>query len=117
MTEDRDPMLTEYFAAGREDIQDDGFSQRVSAAVARYERFSALRRIGFDVAIVVLAWIIAEPAQALVYGLLPELTRSLVEVDNALLAQMLLPLNSLTGVLALGFLLGRSVYRRLFRRG
>ena len=114
MTEDRDPTLQALFMDARQDLPDDTFAAEVMTGVDRLKRQRALGRFGIDLLLVLFAWLLAEPLQSAVYLVMPSLTSSLVQLDNHLLAEILLPINNLASVLALGLIALRSAYRRVF---
>ena len=114
MTEYREPRLQELFTNARLDMPDDAFILKVMARVDRLKRQRALRRIGIDLLLVLCAWLLAEPLQSVVYLVMPALTSSLVQLENRVLAEMLLPINNVASALTLALIAMRSAYRRLF---
>ena len=114
MTDDRDPTLQALFADAQQDLRDDPFAEQVMEKVARLKRRRALGWIGVDLLLVVCVWLLAEPLQNAVYLIMPRLTTILVELENRLLAEILLPVNNVASVLVLGLMALRSAYRRIF---
>ena len=114
MTDDRDPTLQALFNDAQEDLQDPSFTQLVMGRIEQAKRRRARTWIGFDLILVLCAWLLAEPLQTTVYAVMPILTGALIQRDNQLLAELLHPINNLAAILALGFFVLRSVYRRLF---
>jgi hypothetical protein len=114
MTEERDPMLQALFADAEQDLQEDAFTGRVMVSARLQKRRALIGWICFDLMIVICVWLLAAPLQSAVNLLLPSLTTSLVDLDNRLLAELLLPVNNLASVLALLAIGLRSAYRRFF---
>lgn len=114
MTEDRDPLLQSLFANAEQDLREETFTNQVMVRAGQLRRRSLVMWICVDLAIVICVWLLAAPLQAAVNLLLPSLTTSLVDLDNRLLAELLLPVNNVASVLALVAIGLRSAYRRLF---
>ena len=114
MTEQRDSTLQALFAKTQQDLEDDVFTAEVMVRVDRLKRQQGLRRIGIDLLLVLGAWLIYEPLQSSVYSAMPSLMSSLVDLDNRLLAEFLLPVNNVVSILLLVAIGLRSAYRRFF---
>jgi hypothetical protein len=114
MSEDRDATLQALFSEAHEALEPEPFTSEVMTRIERFERRRTYSRIGFDLLLVVAAWLLSEPLQGFVFDLMPGLMSALIEFDNRWLAELLLPINNLAAVLAIGFVMLRSVYRRLF---
>jgi hypothetical protein len=110
-----DQYLRSLFAEQPAVSDDQAFEARVLLGVARAARRRRWLWWGIDVLAVLLVWLIAEPLQAAVEWLMPWVVSSVVELGDSPWALLLQPVNSFASVLALLFLLGRSVYRRLLR--
>jgi len=111
---ERDPQLQALFAAARRDLPDEGFTDAVMDRVSGLKQRQAIGRIGIDLLLVLLAWLLAEPLQAAVVAMMPGLMASLFEIDNRLLADLLLPVNNVASAVLLAMVALHSVYRRLF---
>jgi hypothetical protein len=114
MTEDRDPMLQALFANAEQDLQAEAFTHQVMASARLRKRRTVIGWICIDLVIVICVWLLAAPLQSVVNLLLPSLTTSLVDLDNRLLAELLLPVNNVASLLALVAIGLRSAYRRFF---
>ncbi len=112
--EDRDPMLQALFAEAEQQHSDEDFVTQVMAKVDQQVRWRRIRWVCLYAILIVLAWMLAEPIQELVYLALPWLTQPLIEAPSAALNQWLLPVNNLATVLALSGMLLYKSYRRLF---
>ena len=64
--------------------------------------------------VAVVGWFVAAPVQDAVNLLTQILPESLVEVEDEFLAQLLSPVNSVAVPIGLGFLLLRSLYKKIF---
>ena len=90
----------------------------VTLSVSELNRQARRRRLmwfGLDLAAVIILWLLSEPIQELTLTMIPWMMTSLLELGDGLWAQLLAPVNNIASILALVFLLGRSVYRRLIR--
>ena len=114
MTENRDPTLQKLFTHARQDLPGEAFTTEVMTRVDRLKRQRALSRFGIDLLLVLCAWLLAEPLQSAVYQVMPSLTSSLIQLDNHLLAELLLPVNNVLSVLTLTLIALRSAYHRIF---
>lgn len=114
MTEDRDPALQALFANAEQDLQEAAFTDQLMARMQVLRRRTLIGWICIDLIIVICAWLLAAPLQDLVNLLIPSLTTALVDLDSALLADILLPVNNVASVLALVAIGLRSAYRRFF---
>ncbi len=113
MSEQRDPQLEALFDAARNELAHDPFVNKVMADIERRKRRVVL---GWFVAAIVLApfiWLLGGPivdAVNLVSNVLPV---SLVELNNQWLRQLLAPINSIAGVIAIATIFGLRLYRRI----
>jgi hypothetical protein len=114
MTEHRDPALQALFTHARQDLPDDAFTASVMVRVDRLKRQRSLSRFGIDLFLVLCAWLLAEPLQSTVFLVMPSLTSSLIQLDNQLLADILLPINNVASIIVLSVIALRSAYRRMF---
>ena len=115
MTQDRDPGLQALFAKAGEINGGEAFPDRVMQQVDRLRRKASAGWLAIGLLCAVFAWWVAGPvihATGLLMGILPV---SLVDIDDRLLADLLAPVNSIAGLLALLFLVLRFVYKKLFR--
>ena len=114
MTDDRDPELQALFASAEEDLPGEAFAAGVMAGTRRVNRWKILVRVAAALAVIVCAWIVYLPAQDAVSLMMHGLTAPLIAVQNPLISQLLLPLNSAAFPIALAWLVLRRVRRRLF---
>jgi hypothetical protein len=82
--------------------------------IARRKRRAVIAWICVGLTLITSAWLIATPIQDAVYLLTQGLTLALIDLDNRWLAQLLLPVNNVAGVLALGLMGLRIAYRKIF---
>ena len=113
MSEQRDPQLEALFDAAREDLQNDAFVASVMADVERRKRRAVLTRLIIAVGLVPVAWIVVGPIVSTVNLVSEALPVSLVELNNEWLRQLLAPVNSIAGVVALAMVLALKLYRRI----
>jgi hypothetical protein len=115
MNDDRDPLLHDLFREPPRLERSDDFLQQTARRVERDTRRRRLLRLGAEIAVLVVAWLLAEPLHALATELMPWIMASLVDTGDGMLSQLLAPMNSVAGVIALLVLLTGAAYRRLFR--
>ncbi|MCG6859594.1 MAG: hypothetical protein LJE67_16160 [Salaquimonas sp.] len=117
MNDELDPGLQILFANAEEDLANDGFDDAfaglVMAAIERQRRASRARWIVLGLAGLAAAWFFADPLAQLVYHMSEGLTASLVPANEGTLMQMLTPLNSVAGLIALLLLAGQMLWRRM----
>ena len=114
MTSERDPALEALFTQAREEAIDDDFTDRVMLRVNTLQRRAIIGWAGVGMTVLVAAWLMTGPlthAASLAAQLLPQ---SLVEIDDRLVAQLLAPVNSISGAVGLGFLALRLAYKKIF---
>lgn len=114
MNDDRDPTLLTLFADHEQNLTDSNFTDRVFAQIESQKRRAM---IGWSIAGLVLlpcAWLLMSSMQGIVYLLAQGLTVTLIDLEQGWLALLLSPINSVAGLLAIGFKLFRMAYKRLF---
>ena len=114
MTFDRDPALQDLFSTAKKELEDDAFTAEVMSRVNKLRRRMLVSWIVVGLVLAVGVGVLSGPllvAVNLVTQLLPE---SLIELDDRLLAQILSPVNSVAGLLGLGFLALRLLYKKIF---
>ena len=115
MTQEQDPRLQALFAKAGEINKGEAFTDQVMQQVDRVRRKASAGWLGIALLFAVFAWWISGPivhATSLLLGILPA---SLVDINDQFVADLLAPVNSVAGVVALLFLLLRFVYKKLFR--
>lgn len=110
---ERDPDLQALFAAADEPLAAPAFTQDVMAELARRERLRLWRRAGLGGVFALILWALS--LEALPFTL----SQSFVDlssfgIGDHWVAEALLPVNSLAGVLTLVLLGLRALYRRIF---
>ena len=118
MTDERDPAIQNLFDAARQDARDDAFVAEVMVRVNAQRRHTLYAWGAMATILLVVVALLAGPVTGAV-GLLTRLMpQPLVEVDigNALVNQVLAPLNSVSAVVGLGLLMLIFMLRKLFGR-
>jgi hypothetical protein len=116
MTLERDPAIQALFDVANEDLDGKAFTAGVMSKIDSRRRWSMLAWSTAAAVILGGAVLLAAPvidAVGLVSRFLPA---SVIEIDDAWLAQLLSPVNSVAGLLALSFLALRFAYRKIFTR-
>ncbi len=108
---ERDPQLQAWFAEVAEVPAGDDFTARVMGQTRRLRRRRIVRRVSLGLGLALLA----VPLQDVAVALTHVLVITLVDLDNALLATLLAPVNTVGSVLSAVLLLLRAGHRRLFR--
>jgi len=114
MTVDRDPNLEALFAKAKQVAADDGFTDGVMSRIDKLRKRSMIGWIGVGVVMVALAWTVSSPVTHAVHLATQLLPESLVELDDRWMAQLLAPVNSIAGLVGLGFLGLRLAYKKIF---
>lgn len=113
MTIEHDPTLQSLFDIARQDHEGDAFAARVMSRIDRSRRRAFIGWSTVGVALATCAWLVATPlldALPLVTELVPA---TVIELDNSWFSQVFAPINSIAGLVALGAIVLRSIYRRL----
>lgn len=115
MTTERDPQLMALFAQAERRLDDVAFAEDVMRMIDRQRRRTMLLWSAVMLAAIACIALLAAPvitAFTMATELLPA---SLVSIETGWLQQLLAPINSVAAALALGILVLRKFYRRLFR--
>ncbi len=110
MTDDRDPALEQLFSAAAEELPGNGFNSTVLARTDRLKR----RRIIARALLAAALALIAVPLEDVGLVMAQLLLVSLVSIDNALVAELLAPVNSVGSLLSFTLLALRAFHKRLF---
>ncbi len=113
MNDDLDPALQIAFANAERELPGETFGAAVMAGIERQRRLRSFGWLAIGAAGVVLVWLLALPLQNLALALVDGLGTSLVSGKDGLAMQMLAPLNSVAGVLALVLLAAQMLWRRI----
>ena len=111
MNDDLDPKIQILFANSNQDLANDGFAEQVMAKANKNRRVRMASWTGIGLAVVLLAWLTAAPMQDMTFLISRELTTSLVQQSDGWLLQILAPVNSVAGLLALCLLGLQAVLR------
>ncbi len=113
MTDERDPTLQALFAGYEQDLAADEFTAQVMANIDKLKRRAMLAWVVFGLTLAACAWLLATPLQHGVNLLTEGLSVPLVDLEEPWLAQLLLPLNSVAGAVAIGLIGLRFTFRRV----
>ncbi len=114
MADERNPTLEALFAEPAAELADDAFVNEVMTQT-RIRKYWLLASLASAALIVVLvAWTYSEPALQLARMLTQALTVSLFDVGDGWLAWILLPVNSVAGLLVLIAKAARMAWKRIF---
>ena len=113
MTNDRDPDLQKLFDLAARDIATDDFAARVESRINEVRRKTIFGWTAVYLLLTVVVLLLTVPvleATSLVFQLLP---RSLIELDDSLMARVFAPVNTVSAVVGLGILGMRAAIRKL----
>lgn len=110
MNDGRDQRLVELFSHDLNALPEADFVADVLRETRRLRR----RRIMLRALLAAATSLVAIPMQDMALGLVAVLTLTLVPIDNLLLSQLLMPINTVGGLLSLVILGLRLAHRRLF---
>ena len=114
MTDDKDPALQALFDAAPTAAPSYAFVEQVMSDIDRQRRKTVAGWVLAAVLMVPVAWWLSGPVVStlsLAAQLMPD---SLITFENDMLEKVMAPVNSVTGVAGLLFLLVWKVYRKLF---
>jgi len=114
MNNDRDPALQALFTETKEELTGKAFTAQTMGEIDKLRRRAVIGWTCIGLALLVLAALLAAALQDAVLLLTQGLNLSLVNLENRWLAQILSPVNSVAGVVALGFVGLHRIYRRVF---
>ncbi len=113
MTEDLDPRLQILFANSREELPPDEFAKQVMVRIDRLKRLTLIGRTVAMAVLIAISAMFAASVQEVVMVLADGLNYSIIEPDRSLLMQVLTPVNSVAGVLALSLIALQFAFRIL----
>lgn len=114
MTTDRDPQLASLFQSAEEDFPDEAFTSRVMSAVEIRRRRSIITWVICGLLLASCAWFLVLVLQEAVFLLTQILPETIIDMDNRWAAQLLAPVNSVSGLLGLAALGLWAAFRKLF---
>ena len=114
MTNDRDPTLQSLFNMAKEELAEEAFVALVMAEIHSVRRRAVMGWICVGLVCVICGWWLAWPLQDAAHALTQILPLTLIDLDIGWPSQFLAPMNSLAGLVALGFLALRRAYREIF---
>ena len=112
--DDRDPVLQRLFRDAGASLPPDAFLEQVMSQIDRTRRRSLFGWWIVGAALFASVWLLAGPLLSVVEIAMRILPESLVELDKGWVAQLISPVNSIAGVVALIFLGLRLAYRKIF---
>jgi hypothetical protein len=113
MNDERDPKLEALFTDAAAEPPNDDFTDKVMTGVASRRRNVMIGRIAIVVMIALLEVLLSAPVQSAVGAFVEVLGTPLIELNQSMLAMMLMPVNSIAGVIGGVLLLVHFLYRRL----
>jgi len=115
MSTERDPQLMALFAEAEAELDNPEFRLELMRSIDRQRRKTLIVWAVFVTAAVLCIALFAAPVMAAARMAASLLPVSLVSVEADWLQPLLAPVNSVAAAIALGFLVLRKLYRRLFR--
>jgi hypothetical protein len=114
MNDDRDPVIGAVFADAKEELVGGEFTAGVMWRTDQLKRRAMFGWLLSFIAIAAGFWILAGPLQE-VAGLMNQvLPTTLVDMENRIVGQLLAPVNSIAGPIAIMVLGLNLLYRRFF---
>jgi len=114
VTTDRDPQLASLFQSAEEKFPDEAFTSRVMSAVESRRRRSIIGWVISGLVLASCAWFLVLVLQDAVFLLTQFLPATIIDMDNRWTAQLLAPVNSVSGLFGLGALALWAAFRKLF---
>ena len=116
MTADRDPTLQSLFAIAKQDCIADEFTDRVISRIDKLRRRALIGWVAAGLVLAAFALLLTEPVLYTVNLATQVIPKSLLEMDDSIVAQFVAPVNSIAGIVALGLLGLRMAYKKIFSR-
>ena len=114
MNDDRDPVIDAVFADAKETLAGGEFTASVMSKTDQLKRRAMFGWLLSLVAMAAGFWMLADPLQE-VAGLMNQvLPMTLVDIENRIFGQLLAPVNSIAGPIAIMVLGLNLLYRRVF---
>jgi len=114
MTEDNDLAIIKLFEDARQDLPGEEFTALVRMKTEQQKQKANIGWICLELALILCAWLLAAPLHDIAMVMADGLTVSLFELDNHLLAEILFPVNNVSSLVALGFIVLRFAYKKIF---
>jgi len=114
MSIDRDPRLQALFDNAREELPLEAFTTQVMREINRARRRSIVVWSSMGLVLAVVAWFLAAPVQDAVNLMVQVLPLPLIDVNDAFLAELFSPVNSVAVPVALVILGMRAMCRKFF---
>ncbi len=115
MSTEYDPKLQALFRQAASEFDHQEFTRRVMARIDRDRRVTMVLWSMIGIVALVAVALIAVPLTSAVAFASQFLPASLVEIESDWLQKLLSPINSVAAAIAIGALLLRKFYRRIFR--
>ncbi len=113
MSDDRDPLLEQFFAEAEQELDDSAFVNNI-VALARKQRRQRMLWLGAACLVIVpVVWLVATPLNELALSLMELIFRPVSDANAGFAAPILSPLNNFASLLVLGALALRAIYRWL----
>lgn len=114
MTNERDPELQNLFDLAARDITAGDFAARVESRINEVRRKTIFVWTAVYLLLTAAVLLLTAPVLEATSLVLQFLPRSLVELDDGLMSQVLAPVNTVSAVVGLGILGMRAAIRKLF---
>ncbi len=114
MTTDRDPKLASLFRDAEEEFADEAFTSRVMSAIDIRRRRSIIGWVISGLVLVSCAWFLVLILQDAIFLLTQVLPETIVDIDARWAAQLLAPVNSVSGLVGLAALGLWAAFRKIF---
>ena len=114
MNDELNPDLLAMFEAASKEPLDDGFVDALMTRIDRERRRGLLVWLVAAALVAVVVWLLAGPVTATLEMVGQVLPTSLINIETAWMRQLLSPINSVAAALAIGVLLIRRFWRRIF---
>ena len=113
MTDERSPAVEQLFASANRELADEAFVAGVMARTGKINARSLVAALAVCLAAAPVAWLLAQPLYDAFVWLVQLMSRPVAGGGDGI-TSLVLPINSVGGVLALAFLVCRTLLRRLF---
>ncbi|MDH3789659.1 MAG: hypothetical protein OES53_13960 [Xanthomonadales bacterium] len=114
MADDRDPILQELFTEPAQELAGDAFVDGVMFRTRRRIHWLLASLAVLAIVLVFSLWLMSAPALQFINLLTEALTTQLFDVGDGWMAWILLPVNSVAGLLVIVAKIARMTWKRIF---
>lgn len=113
MIVDHDPLIQHLFDDAKQDLAAEAFVTQVMRQIDNQKRWAIAGWVCISLAGIICGWLLAPLLQDAISVVAQMLSSTLIDIGSGRLAQIFAPINSAAGVITLGLLGLRLVYKKV----